>query len=99
MDACTAVALLITRHLVPQPTDPDEDAVVSNISNPTLIAAVCSMGEILEIDGRTVQTANDVQNVLATLPSGWRVKLAYRSKGQTVETLIRLMVFTWKTNC
>lgn len=74
-------------------TDPDGGAVVSNIleSSDAYRRGLRYGAEILEIDGRTVQTANDVQNVLATLPSGWRVKLAYRSKGQTVETLVRLM--------
>ena len=47
--------------------------------------------EILEIDGRPVQTANDVQNVMGTLPNGWRVKIAFRENGETVETIVRLM--------
>ena len=33
----------------------------------------------------------DLQNVMATLPNGWRVKLSYRSEGKTVETLVRMM--------
>ncbi|TWT55037.1 putative serine protease HhoB precursor [Rubripirellula amarantea] len=46
--------------------------------------------EILEIDGRIVSTANDLQNVMATFPSGWRVKVRFRENGKTQETLVRL---------
>ncbi|QDT12443.1 S1C family serine protease [Planctomycetes bacterium K23_9] len=46
--------------------------------------------EILEIDGRSVQTANDVQNVLGTLPSQWRVKMSFRDQGVRTDTLVRL---------
>ncbi len=46
--------------------------------------------EIVEIDGRSVHTANQVQNVLATLPAQWRVKLTYRHEGELRSTLVRL---------
>lgn len=46
--------------------------------------------EILEIDGRVVQTANDVLNVLATYPATWRIPITYRQDGQRQETLVRL---------
>ncbi|MCM2370558.1 S1C family serine protease [Aporhodopirellula aestuarii] len=46
--------------------------------------------EILEIDNRVVQTANDVQNVLATFPAQWRVPLTYRQDGRVVHTIVRL---------
>lgn len=46
--------------------------------------------EIVEIDGRSVHTANQVQNVLATLPAQWRVKLVYRHEGELRSTLVRL---------
>lgn len=45
---------------------------------------------ILQIDGRSVNTANEVQNVLATLPPGWRVRLDYLDRGQRHSTLVRL---------
>ncbi len=46
--------------------------------------------EIIEIDGRSVHTANQVQNVLATLPAQWRVKVSYRHEGELRSTLVRL---------
>jgi S1-C subfamily serine protease len=46
--------------------------------------------KILEIDGRSVNTANEVQNVLATLPAGWRVPVVYSAAGQRQSTLVRL---------
>jgi len=74
-------------------TDPDGGVVVSNIleSSDAFRRGLRYGSEILEIDGRDVQTANDVQNVLATLPNGWRVKLTYRDQGETKQTLVRLM--------
>lgn len=73
-------------------TDPDGGVRVSNIleSSDVYRRGLRYAAEILEIDGRIVQTANDVQNVLATFPSGWRVKLRYRYEGQTRSTLVRL---------
>jgi S1-C subfamily serine protease len=74
-------------------TDPDGGASVSNIleSSDAFRRGLRYSAEILEIDGRVVRTANDVQNVLATFPSGWRVKLTYRLDGETKQTLVRLM--------
>jgi S1-C subfamily serine protease len=74
-------------------TDPEGGVVVSNIleSSDAYRRGLRYASEILEIDGRVVQTANDVQNVLATLPNGWRIKLVYRDGGETNETLVRLM--------
>ena len=74
-------------------TDPDGGVVVSNIleSSDAFRRGLRYDSEIIEIDGRPVTTANDVQNVLGTLPSGWRVKVVMQNEGQTKETLIRLM--------
>ena len=74
-------------------TDPAGGVVVSNIleSSDAYRRGLRYGSEILEIDGRIVQTANDVQNVLATFPNGWRVSLAYREDGQRQETIVRLM--------
>ncbi len=74
-------------------TEPEGGVVVSNIleSSDAYRRGLRYGAEILEIDGRVVQTANDLQNVMATLPNGWRVKMSYRSEGKTVETLVRTM--------
>ncbi len=74
-------------------TDPDGGVQVTNIldSSDAYRRGLRYSAEILEIDGRPVQTANDVQNVLGTLPAAWRVKLAFREGGETTETLVRLM--------
>ena len=74
-------------------TDPDGGVRISNVleSSDAYRRGLRYGAEILEIDGRTVRTANEVQKVLATLPSGWRVKVRYRSSGETQETLVRLM--------
>ena len=74
-------------------TDPDGGVSVSNIleTSDAYRRGLRYSAEVLEIDGRVVQTANDVQNVLATLPNGWRVKLTYRMEGKTTQTLVRLM--------
>ena len=74
-------------------TEPEGGVVVSNIleSSDAYRRGLRYGSEILEIDGRVVQTANDLQNVMATLPNGWRVKMSYRSEGNTVETLVRMM--------
>lgn len=73
-------------------SDPERGVVVSNIleSSDAYRRGLRYGTEILEIDGRPVETANEVQNVLATLPSDWRVKLTYRRDGATVDTLVRL---------
>ena len=74
-------------------TEPEGGVVVSNIleSSDAYRRGLRYGSEILEIDGRVVQTANDLQNVMATLPNGWRVKMSYRSEGKTVDTLVRTM--------
>jgi S1-C subfamily serine protease len=74
-------------------TDPDGGVTVSNIleSSDAYRRGLRYGDEILEIDGRVVRSANDVQNILATFPSGWRVKLTYRQEGETKQTLVRLM--------
>ena len=73
-------------------TDSDGGVRVTNIieSSDAYRRGLRYQAEILEIDGRAVQTANDVQNVLGTLPANWRVKLAFRHEGETTETLVRL---------
>lgn len=73
-------------------TDDDGGATVSNIldSSDAYRRGLRYGDTILEIDGRPVHSANQVQNVLATLPAGWRVKLVYRNKDETVSTLVRL---------
>ncbi|MDG2221432.1 MAG: trypsin-like peptidase domain-containing protein [Rubripirellula sp.] len=74
-------------------TDPDGGVVVSNIldTSDAYRRGLRYGAEILEIDGRIVQTANDVQNILATFPNGWRVPLTFRYEGKTTNTLVRLM--------
>lgn len=73
-------------------TDADGGVSVSNIleSSDAYRRGLRYGAEILEIDGRPVTTANELLNVLATLPSKWRVKLRYRHEGETVDTLVRL---------
>jgi S1-C subfamily serine protease len=73
-------------------TDPDGGVRVSNIleSSDAYRRGLRYSAEILEVDGRPVETANDVQNILATLPNLWRVKLSYRLEDKTVSTLVRL---------
>lgn len=73
-------------------TDPDGGVVVSNIleSSDAYRRGMRYNSEILEIAGRPVSTANDVQNVLGTLPNGWRVPITFREEGKTIETLVRL---------
>ncbi|MFK8115363.1 MAG: S1C family serine protease [Rubripirellula sp.] len=73
-------------------TDPDGGVLISNIldTSDAYRRGLRYNTEILEIDGRVVQTANDVQNVLATFPNEWRVKVVYRQDGKTAETLVRL---------
>ncbi|MCC9602422.1 trypsin-like peptidase domain-containing protein [Stieleria sp. JC731] len=74
-------------------TDPDGGVVVSNIleSSDAFRRGMRFNSEILEIDGRVVTTANDVQNVLGTLPNGWRVEIAFREAGKTFRVPVRLM--------
>ncbi|MFG0253998.1 MAG: S1C family serine protease [Rhodopirellula sp. JB053] len=73
-------------------TDDDGSVRVTNIlqSSDAYRRGLRYGDEILEIDNRVVQTANDVQNLLATFPAQWRVPLTYRQKGRVVHTLVRL---------
>jgi len=73
-------------------TDPEGGARVSNIldSSDAFRRGLRYNDTILEIDGRTVHSANQVQNVLATLPAGWRVKLSYRNDDETRSTIVRM---------
>lgn len=74
-------------------TDPDGGVVVSNVleSSDAYRRGLRYNAEILEIDGRPVSTANEVQNVMGTLPSGWRVNIAFRYDGETKRVPVRLM--------
>ncbi len=73
-------------------TDAEGGARVSNIlqSSDAYRRGLRYGHTILEIDGRSVSTANEVQNVLATLPPQWRVKLDYLDRGERKSTLVRL---------
>lgn len=73
-------------------TDADGGARVSNIlqSSDAYRRGLRYGHTVLEIDGRSVSTANEVQNVLATLPPQWRVKLDYLDRGERKSTLVRL---------
>lgn len=73
-------------------TDPDGGARISNIldSSDAYRRGLRFGHTIVEIDGRSVNTANEVQNVLATLPPQWRVPLVYVDRGQRKSTLVRL---------
>ncbi|TWU10755.1 putative serine protease HhoB precursor [Allorhodopirellula heiligendammensis] len=73
-------------------TDDDGSVRVTNIlqSSDAFRRGLRYGDEILEIDHRVVQTANDVQNLLATFPAQWRVPLTYRQEGQVIQTLVRL---------
>ncbi|MCA9135796.1 MAG: trypsin-like peptidase domain-containing protein [Planctomycetales bacterium] len=74
-------------------TDPDGGVVVSNIleSSDAYRRGLRYNAQILEIDGRPVTTANDVQNVLGTFPSRWRVNVTFRDAGVTTRVPVRLM--------
>lgn len=73
-------------------TDPDGGARVSNIldSSDAYRRGLRYGHTVVEIDGRSVNTANEVQNVLATLPPQWRVPLVYMDRGERKSTLVRL---------
>lgn len=73
-------------------SDPDGGVRVSNIldSSDAYRRGLRYGDEILEIDGRSVNTANQVQNVLATFPALWRVRLTYRNDEGVQSTLVRL---------
>ncbi|WP_164101343.1 S1C family serine protease [Candidatus Laterigemmans baculatus] len=73
-------------------TDPDGGVRVSNIleSSDAYRRGLRYNDEIVEVHGRAVQTANDVQNILGTLPKGWRIRLAYLRGSERREILVRL---------
>jgi len=73
-------------------SDPEGGVRVSNIldTSDAYRRGLRYGDEILEIDGRAVSTANQVQNVLATFPALWRVRLTYRNDEGVQSTLVRL---------
>ncbi len=73
-------------------SDPDGSVRVSNIldNSDAYRRGLRYSAQILSIDDRDVDSANDVQTILATLPNLWRVKLVYRYEGTTTQTLVRL---------
>ena len=73
-------------------TDDDGSVRVTNIlqSSDAYRRGLRYGDEILEIDHLVVQTANDMQNLLATFPAQWRVPLTYRQDGEVIHTLVRL---------
>jgi serine protease Do len=74
-------------------TDGDGRVTISNILNSSDIyrRGVRYGDEVIRLAGKTIQTANDVKNLLGALPAGWRVPLEYRPKGgQITSTLVRL---------
>lgn len=73
-------------------TDPDGGVRVSNIlqSSDAYRRGLRYNDELLEVAGRIVQTANDVQNILGTLPKGWRIPLTFTRGGERQEILVRL---------
>ncbi|XZE51714.1 S1C family serine protease [Planctomycetaceae bacterium SH139] len=73
-------------------TDPDGGVRVSNIlpSSDAYRRGLRYNDELLEVAGRIVQTANDVQNILGTLPKGWRIPLTFARGGERREILVRL---------
>ena len=46
--------------------------------------------EIVSIDGRNVDSANELQNIIGTYPKGWRVQIAFRRDGQPRSVWVRL---------
>lgn len=73
-------------------TDPEGGVRVSNIleSSDAYRRGLRYNDEIIEVAGRVVSTANDVQNMLGTLPKGWRVPLVFSRDGRRQEILVRL---------
>lgn len=73
-------------------TDPDGGVRVSNLieSSDAFRRGMRYDSEILRIDGRSVTTANDVQNVLATFPAQWRIPITFRTDDQIIDTVVRL---------
>lgn len=47
--------------------------------------------EVVTFAGRAIASANDLQNVLGTLPKHWKVELTYRREGEKKSVHVRLM--------
>lgn len=47
--------------------------------------------EVVTFAGRAIQSANDLQNVLGTLPKNWKVEMTYRRQGEKKTVFIRLL--------
>ncbi|MEZ6089220.1 MAG: trypsin-like peptidase domain-containing protein [Pirellulaceae bacterium] len=73
-------------------TTDDGKVVVTNIleSSDAYRRGLRYGAEILEVNRRVVQSANDLQNILGTLPKGWRVPISFRYDGRTTDTIVRL---------
>lgn len=73
-------------------TDPEGGVRVSNIleSSDAYRRGLRYNDEIIEVAGRVVTTANDVQNKLGTLPKDWRIPIAFSRNGRRQEILVRL---------
>jgi serine protease Do len=73
-------------------TDPEGGVRVSNIleSSDAYRRGLRYNDELIEVAGRVVSTANDVQNMLGTLPKGWRVPIAFARNGRRQDILVRL---------
>lgn len=68
------------------------DLIVSAIQafSPAEAAGVQLGDQLLEVAGHRVRTANDYNNIMATLPADWPVALKLLSNGQPVEKTVRL---------
>ncbi len=73
-------------------SDPSGGARITNIlsSSDAYRRGLRHGNTIVEIDGRSVGTANEAQNVLATLPPQWRVPITYLDRNERKTTLVRL---------
>jgi hypothetical protein len=68
------------------------DLIVSAIQafSPAESAGVQLGDELLEVAGRRMHTANDYNNIMATLPANWPVTVKLLNNGQPVERTVRL---------
>lgn len=46
--------------------------------------------EIVRVDDREINSANDLQNTIGTLPAGWPAEITYRRDGDSQRVVIRL---------
>jgi S1-C subfamily serine protease len=69
-----------------------DDLIVSAIQafSPAEQAGVQLGDELLAVAGRRVRTANDYNNIMATLPAEWPVTLSLNRGGQPLEVNVRL---------